>query len=380
MMTQNPILYRNESIPDLYLRLATWRDDAQLIELIKEVMPSNGMLLSFERFPSYLYAVQVQSKRPQSIVIVHEQRPDEVLGMLLVVWKDCYIDQQLRTMCYLCDLRFSPQLRGNRAMRLIMDYFKYNHPHDTLFQSIILSDNRYACEIFHAERPNYLTPYQYDLIYTYNVGRVKRSLVQDKYQVVELDESWIDALQYFLADMQVYYNFLPDYDFNEIVAKKRFWGDLKLEDFYLILDAEQQIVGVYGLWNQKKIKQIRVVKYDLKLLVFRPIYNLYTHFRGGFKLPKTRGMFDYLLMHSPICAPQHLDVFERMLSHAMQQTKLRQHKVFSLTLAESDPRRSVLKHLQSNAIQAKHAFHSFFDNPIAQLDRSKISYFDLCRM
>lgn len=373
-------VFRSPHSAEIYLRLATSEDDAQLTELIKEVMPSNGMLLSFERYPSYLQAIQVQSPEAQCVVIVAAEQPQRVLGMMLMVWKRCYIDQQVQQVCYLCDLRFSKALRGKKSMRLIMNYLSTQYPIDTLYQSIILTDNQLAQDIFHVERPDYFKPEIYDQVYTYSISRLKRHRAERNYRVEVLQVAQLPELKAFLQQMQRYYNFLPQDDLSGLRQQQPYWRGLRLEDFYVLRDQHDQIVGLYGLGHPKPFKQVRVLKYQPRMLLLRPFYNLYATWRGGIQLPKSQACFDYLVMHSPLCAPEQDQLFAYMLQHALTQTKRRGHRVLSLSLVEHDPRRSVLPLAQAEIIQAKHALHRFEDQPNQAFDRSKISYIDLYRI
>jgi hypothetical protein len=49
-----------------------------------------------------------------------------------------------------------------------------------------------------------------------------------------------------------------------------FGQGVQLEDFYLIYNLEQKIVGIYSLWNQKSSKQTRVVHYSWPVKWMRP--------------------------------------------------------------------------------------------------------------
>ena len=51
-----PTFFRHTAVPGLHIRPATLADDQKLVTLIAESMPSNGVLLSFERKPSYFKA------------------------------------------------------------------------------------------------------------------------------------------------------------------------------------------------------------------------------------------------------------------------------------------------------------------------------------
>ena len=46
-------IYRSKNEPNFLVRDATQADDEQLVQLIAETMPSNGMTLALERYPSY---------------------------------------------------------------------------------------------------------------------------------------------------------------------------------------------------------------------------------------------------------------------------------------------------------------------------------------
>ncbi|WP_180165861.1 hypothetical protein [Acinetobacter sp. YH12049] len=177
------------------------------------------------------------------------------------------------------------------------------------------------------------------------------------------------------------YNFLLSYDFNALVdGQNPFWAGLNLDDFYLIYDQHNQLVGIYGLWNQKSFKQTRVIDYSRSLKLMKPFYNAYASVRGVLSLPKIQGTFDYLMLHSPLCHPEHLDVFASLVFHAKQQTKQRGKETYCITLAEKDPRIEWMKNTTSHVLKAKHYFHSFKANPYAAFDRKRISYFEVGRI
>ncbi len=91
--------------------------------------------------------------------------------------------------------------------------------------------------------------------------------------------------------------------------------------FFLIYNQDNQLVGLYGLWNQKSFKQTRVIDYSRPLKLMKPFYNVYANVRGVLSLPKVKGTFDYLMMHSPLCHPEGLEVLQVLIFHAKEQTK-----------------------------------------------------------
>ncbi|AOA58059.1 hypothetical protein [Acinetobacter larvae] len=380
MNLQQNIYFRSPAVPDLVLRSAEIGDDAQLLEVIKEVMPSNRMSLSFERVNSYLSASTILGHTRQCLVIVKETRPDQILGMFLLAWKQCGTAPQHYALCYICDLRFRKELRGKRNVRLIMDYLAATFPQHNFYQSIILADNVLARKVFHVTREHYFSPYIWDNIYTYNISHFKAIDLPHYLNVVPLEEGHIDAVLEFLADLQQYYNFLTIYDFKNIHTDQKFWQGLSYNDFYIVVDESNQIVGLYGLWDQKHIKRIRVLDYHYPLKLVKPLYNLYATLCGKMTLPKVRQCFEYLLMQGPFCSPHRADVFEFMLHHAMQSAKAQNHQILSLSLAENDPRRYVMEQATAEIIHAIHSLHSFQADPTQYFDRQKISYIDVARI
>src|SRR5690606_32497881 len=110
----------------------------------------------------------------------------------------------------------------------------------------------------------------------------------------------ITAANDFILKMKDHYNFLPTYDFNGLLEGHHpFWKGMSLSDFFLIYNKDDQLVGLYGLWNQKSFKQTRVIDYSRPLKLMKPFYNVYANVRGVLSLPKVKGTFDYLMMHSP---------------------------------------------------------------------------------
>ncbi|WP_180007878.1 MULTISPECIES: GNAT family N-acetyltransferase [unclassified Acinetobacter] len=374
-------LYHSKNETKFAVRNATVEDDEQLMKISAETVPSNGITLSYERHPSYLAASHAQYNRPDLKVVVPVDDPSIVIAMMNLGWRYCYINGQPDLMRYVADLRMNPAYRGAKVMRLLMDYLHDEIPQDTIFESVVLNDNIVAASILHHERSGFPLPYFYDEIRTFTVSQAVKPKTFNQYQFKTLTAERVDEANDFILKMKDHYNFLPSYDFNALVdGQNPFWACLNLDDFYLIYDQHNQLVGLYGLWNQKSFKQTRVIDYSRSLKLMKPFYNAYASVRGVLLLPKIHGTFDYLMLHSPLCHPEHLDVFASLIFHAKQQTKQRGKETYCITLAEKDPRIEWMKNTTSHVLKAKHYFHSFKANPYAAFDRKRISYFEVGRI
>lgn len=80
-------IYRSKNEPSFLVRSTTSEDDEQLVQLIAETMPSNGMTLAFERYSTYLRASHAQYNRPDIKLVVPEGNPAPVVGMMNLGWR-----------------------------------------------------------------------------------------------------------------------------------------------------------------------------------------------------------------------------------------------------------------------------------------------------
>ena len=205
-------IYRSKNEPNFLVRDATQADDEQLVQLIAETMPSNGMTLAFERYPSYLSASHAQYNRPDIKLVVPEENPAQVVGMMNLGWRYCFINGQPELLRYVADLRMHPAHRGNKVLRLLMDYVD-EIPLDTIFESVVLEDNTVACNILHNERKGFPKPFHYDDIRTFTVSQAQRPAQFGRYHFEQMNTNHVSEANAFISTMKQHYNFLPNYDF-----------------------------------------------------------------------------------------------------------------------------------------------------------------------
>lgn len=153
------------------VRSATVADDEQLVKLIAETMPSNGMTLAFERYPSYQDASHAQYHQPDIKLVVPEDNHSQIVAMMNLGWCNCFINGKSEPLRYVADLRMLPEHRGNKVMRLLIDYVYDEIPRETIFESVVLEDNTVACGILHNERKGFPIPFHYDDISTFTVSQ-----------------------------------------------------------------------------------------------------------------------------------------------------------------------------------------------------------------
>ncbi|NHB57063.1 GNAT family N-acetyltransferase [Acinetobacter shaoyimingii] len=375
------IVYRSESAPGFLMRDALLTDDEQLTALIAEAMPSNGMILSFDRAPSYFQATRTLYTQPEIKVLVMDDQPDRIIGMVNFGWKDCYINGQHSTIRYVADLRLRSKARGQNTLDIIVEYLYQNVPRESFYESVVLNDNLMARHVLHRPREKFPVPFMYDDITTYTISKVKPPASNLNLRIQTMDETWIERVNQFVDALKDDFNFLPTYDFNQLKeGNHHYWKGMQLSDFSVVLNPENEIVGLFGLWNQKSFKQTRVKKYSLSLKLLRPFYNAWAKQTGQLLLPKEQDSFDYLMLHSALCKPSNVEVYQYILYQAYIQMKQRNKNAFCTTLAHKDPRITAMKDVKAHVMHATHGLHSYETDAYQYFDQDKISYFEVGRI
>lgn len=380
-MSLETLIYQSIKTPEYFLRYAKENDDIQLNNLITESMPSNGMILSFERFPSYFKATRAQYNTPEIMLIYHKDQSDVIVGMMNIGWKECFINGEVSKIRYAADLRIKRNARGKKSLEVFMEYVSTQLPRDFIFQSVVLEDNKIARHLMHQKREGFADAYLYDQITTYTISQVKKPKGVDGLHLVTLSEATIPDVNHFVDRMKEHYNFLPNYDFSQLKQNNHpFWAGMSLEDFNLILNENEQVVGLFGLWDQKSFKQTKVMKYSTTLKLLRPIYNVLAKIIGLIHLPQVNDSFDYLMCHSALCEPNDQATMHYLIHQAHIKTKEKNKSTYCITIADNDPRKENMGSFKAHKMKAIHGLHSFGADPKDYFDREKISYFEVGRI
>jgi hypothetical protein len=371
--------------PRLRLRPATLADNQQLLQLVSVPMPSNGVMVGMERTPSYFQATQTQYTLPQPWVIVSDDQPDLIMAMYNLGERPCYVNGVVTLIRYVGDLRVNQQVRGKGLVHLMMKQLTKIMLGDDYAQTLILSDNAAARKMLHNAKSGFPPHYHMDDVKTLTLTGIRQApnaaTKQTRRDVQLRPAKATDAAQMtaFVQQMSAYYNFMPAYDFQGLVEGLPYWTGLSISDFTLVFRAGV-LVGLFGLWNQKSFKQTRVVDYSQWIAAARPFYNVWASLSQSMPLPKRGELVGYLMLHSPLCDPQDVALFDVMVRDAFQQTKARGQSALCYSLTESDPRVVTHQRFYGEVIRGTHAFHSFGQNPLLSFDRQRISYLECGRV
>jgi hypothetical protein len=360
------------------IRMATNADNAAILSLIGAPQPSNGVQFAFERVPDYFQSALVSHQSPHTMVV--ERRSDKaVVAMVNLGHREVFVDGQAQTIRYGSDLRIASEYQGSRVLiyinRAVRECIQ-----DSWYQSVILEENDKSRGALEGGRAGLPLFKPMGGIITHTITGRKRQPTELTAQVRVATVADISAMNRFVQGMAAFYQFLPAYNFWDLEAGLPYFNGLKISDFLLLMDADGDVRGLVGLWNQKTFKQTRVVDYSRSVALFRPFYNVWSSLTGGFVLPAKGETFDYLALHSPLTSPDDSDAFRALLHSAWLAAKVRGNRAITLTIADSDPRGNVLDDFRTIPLKAYQYTAAFREESLPTLDSDLIPYFESGRL
>lgn len=359
------------------VRSACPEDNPALQALFGIPQPSSGLQMAFERAPDYFASAAVMYQ--QSHLLVVTRRQDNALAAVFNLGlRRVFLNGSAQSLRYGADMRVAPDFQGgrvllyaNRATKALIG--------DGWYLSVILEDNQRSRSSFEGGRAG-LPDYRHvGRITTYTVTSSRRPPQAFAPSVRVATAADIPAMNSFVDAMADFYQFLPCYDFKGLLNGDPFFAGLQPQDFLLVGEGGA-LRGIVGLWNQKTLKQTRVVSYSRSLKVLRPLWNLWSSWTGGLHLPAVGDSFDYLSLHSPLTRPDDLPAFSALMHAAWEETRRRGVRAMTLTLADTDPRQAVMSRFRSLPLHANQYTVAFDNADQPELSGSRIPFYESGRL
>lgn len=379
---------KNDS--QFFSRAARAEDDLSIRKIIRVPLTTRGVLLSFQREPSYFRASLVIYKNNDHSV-VEDSQSKEIVACFSNGSRPCYVNGVLKEMRYSCDLRINPAYRGN-VLNFLATRMRETMAEPNFSQNIIYHDNHIAKAAIQTGKfgmPDYypegdvetltLTGFKSERKIQQFLSQQASSAQLKRITQCEAEAKHILLMNDFVKKMSAYYNYIPAYDFSELVQKQPYFQGLELKDFQLYFDGDH-LVGMFGLWDQHSFKQTKIVGYDKVIGFARPFYNLYAQFSGGLSLPKKGQSMKYHVLHSLLCEPEFMALHHRMLKDAYALSLKKGIRNLSFTLSRKDPRLQLNQFYKGELITGTYAFVSFSGDPRGEMDPKLIPYFEVGRI
>lgn len=390
-MNINPSLQQPEK-SHLITREATLDDDQALRALIAVPMTTKGVQISFQREPSYFKASDILYKHKLHVVI-EDSASQKKVACYSNGHRPCYVNREIQNFRYASDLRVDHRYRGKSLVKVLGVHVKDNMHAPNFSQMIIFDDNHAARAAIQTPKTGMPDYYDEGLIETLtltDLGSPRKITTflndsnpyhTDMTQIqscIAMPEH-IQAMNHFIAEMSVHYNFIPAYNFEELAEGDCYFSGIKLSDFLLYFKGEK-LVGMFGLWDQHSLKQTKILHYSPMIGVLRPIYNLYTKFSKSMPLPKRGEAVKYHVLHTLLCHPEALALHHQMLKDAYHHSKQLGVGAVSFTLSHKDPRFQLNQFYKGERLTGMHGFISFEEDPRPNFDQTLIPYLEVGRI
>lgn len=359
------------------LRSAVADDNAGILALFGAPQPSTGLSLGFERAPSYFLSAQVSHEAPD--VLVASDRHDAVVGVFNIGRRQVFVNGQRQLVPYGSDMRIAPDHQGGRILLYFNRLLRERLVADGWYQTVILQENSRSQDTFaQGGRAGLPVYHAHGKVVTSTLTACR--LVSPPGLATRVATvADVPAMTAFVERMAAHYQFLPAYDFAGLLRGDAYFQGLAIADFHLVFRGDE-LVALGGLWSQKAFKQTRVLAYQPALAWLRPFWNLWARWRGGLRLPPAGGLLDYVTAHSPLSAPADLPAFQALLAALWGELRARGGHALCLSLADTDPRRDVLRACGQHAITGQHYLASYDEAALPACDGGRIPYFECGRL
>ena len=323
--------------------VATPADDAALRAFLRECYMEGAIHLSFRREPSFFVAERVGARSSQAIV-VRDTHTRQVVGLGSRSIRRVYVNGEARDIGYLGGLRSHPSVRGRTLLARGYRFLKELHQDGQApyYLTTIMEDNENARRILESGRGG-LPTYRY-------IGRLATFVVPlglRKGGPGSRDVLVTQASPDVLKDTVAFINrhnrarqFAPHYEEEDFQDSGVLPG-MTVDNVYVAWQGEN-IVGVVGVWDQRRFKQTVVMGYEGALRWLRPVVNIVTRVKGFGPLPKPGSPIDFFYVGFVAIDPPNSAVLSSLLDHVSCEAPVEGCSHFLIGLSADDPMQEVL--------------------------------------
>lgn len=318
-----------------FLELATGDCDAELERVAR--LPTPGDIeLSFQHEPSFLAAGCVLGHERQTI-IGRDRATGEVIGLGTRAVREVYIDGEPQRIGYLGALRMVPARRNRGLLARGYQYLRQLHDEDArrpaFYLTTIADGNDVALDILTSGRAG--LPQYHNLTTLHTLALPRRRIAPHRRAPPPARAFDLDEVLAFVQCHGPQRQFFPVYAASDFVSADRLFRDLSLSDIVVARRGER-IVGVAGVWDQRRFRQTVITSYSRRLQIVRPLYNGWARWTTGLKLPQVGTRLPQCYVAFPIVADNDGAIFAELLA-AMATKCPPDIEVLLLGLCDNDP-------------------------------------------
>lgn len=257
------------------LEIAKPEDNQQILEFYKG-FPIKGVLeLKIDRRGDFFAPYAAESDRFRTYLLKNDE--EQIQGMASFIIKDVMIEKKVTTVAYGRDLRISNNRRaiiewGDHfvpSLQDLVDTYGVEH----FFTSLNMTETQALNAFVRPRNLKRLLPRYYHYR-KFNLVTVHGRFPWAKNPLPHLhirygNSSNADALIYYLTQKNHQRNLATYWDSYSFFKQLQRWRGLKLEDFLIAFDSQNNIVGCCAPWSADGIQEMIPLDYSLKAHNFR---------------------------------------------------------------------------------------------------------------
>jgi hypothetical protein len=328
------------------VRDATDADNAALVALAAACPMRGDLTMCVDRAPDFFALVRLEGERWRVGVADAE---GTVVGCVAASERATYVDGSPRRTAYLGDLKVHPAHRGGFAADALEQFAReacrgYGGD-DFLGLVTVLGGNR-SMERRAAGPRGLPMLTRFATLHVHAIPLLwPRPTSVAGLTVRPARDEDVDEMGALWARLAPARQLAPVLDAERLRAWLRDAPGLSIDDYLVARRAGGRIAGFVALWDQRAIKQLRVLGYSLRLALARGALNALAPLAGTPRLPRAGGVLPSLAaLH--LCVPSSEPaVLRALLLHGYAAHRTSGHLFLTLALDRRDPLRSALRGL-----------------------------------
>jgi len=328
---------------DMKLEIAKTADNQELIEFFKEFSIKGMVELKVDRNRDFFAPYALQSEKFKTYLLKEEEEDQKIHGAATFITRDTFSEGQRIKIATATDLRVSPNRKA------ILEWLKHFLPVlqketeenqiTSVFSAINLSDPTVLNTFIRPRNmkramPRYYLYRKFRLVTLH--GRypwAKKPL--SSIRIRQGAEANADALVAYIIRRSQYRPFASVGDIPSFQKKIERLNGMKLSDFFIAFDSDENIIGCMAPWSGSGIQDFIPLTYSLRAHNFRQFLKFFWLLGMTHRLAKpvvstgVENKFQFRYLTNVFCDNE--DVFESLLYTVFESLTLQEFLVYAHT-------------------------------------------------
>ena len=344
------------------VRLATERDNVALIDLTAACPMEGELSLRIDRAPDFFALNRLEGDR-WNVAVVDGPTGDPV-ACVGTAERRAWLHGRPVTMVYAGDLKVHPDFRDTRTAdtleRFVADTARETAGDRTPILLTVLAGN--AAMERRAAGPRGLPRlHRFATLHSFSIPLLWRRAVEGALDL-RIQRATADDFEE-MADL--WSTIAPTRQFSHVLDAEGFarWvgsaPGLEIDDYLLARDRSRTLLGFVGMWDQRALKTLRVLRYSRMLSVLRALVTVVAPFVGAAAPPEIGAPLHYASAVHLCVPPDRADVLRALVLAMYDQLRGSDRVFMNVTLDAREPIVSALRGLLATPT----AIHAYATTP-----------------